>query len=163
MIDFFEQQQQPNRTMRRCGPTPALTIIQRFTIKLRRRRSPWLLYGRREVLQRRVYLLLLVISMPKLVREERMRNFTSGPTTAKKRTGGEAFRVYAGRGFHPVERTILKRFCLTDVAVVPKFYTGSDHRLFRKYRYASKLLRRFRNGQHEKYDRLVEHLHDSEI
>ncbi|KAK6735153.1 hypothetical protein RB195_018376 [Necator americanus] len=25
-----------------------------------------------------------------------------------------------------------KRFCLTDVAVVPKFYTGSDHRLLRK-------------------------------
>ncbi|KAK6762468.1 hypothetical protein RB195_023260 [Necator americanus] len=24
-----------------------------------------------------------------------------------------------------------KRFCLTDVAVVPKFYTGSDHRLLR--------------------------------
>ncbi|XGW22546.1 hypothetical protein V3C99_005069, partial [Haemonchus contortus] len=24
-----------------------------------------------------------------------------------------------------------RRFCLTDVAVVPKFYTGSDHRLLR--------------------------------
>ncbi|KAK6763543.1 hypothetical protein RB195_024025 [Necator americanus] len=27
--------------------------------------------------------------------------------------------------------TVNKRFCLTDVAVVSKFYTGSDHRLFR--------------------------------
>ncbi|ETN74712.1 endonuclease/exonuclease/phosphatase family protein [Necator americanus] len=65
-----------------------------------------------------------------------------------------------------------KRFCLTDVAVVPKYYTGSDHRLLRErfsfirraekaqkeksqgyhqlgsLRYASWLLGRFRNGQH---------------
>ncbi|KAK6750145.1 hypothetical protein RB195_002253 [Necator americanus] len=26
---------------------------------------------------------------------------------------------------------VSKRFCLTDVAIVPKFYTGSDHRLLR--------------------------------
>ncbi|XGW33843.1 hypothetical protein V3C99_017927 [Haemonchus contortus] len=26
-----------------------------------------------------------------------------------------------------------RRFCLTDVAVVPKFYTGSDHRLSARF------------------------------
>ncbi|KAK6737188.1 hypothetical protein RB195_019714 [Necator americanus] len=81
-----------------------------------------------------------------------------------------------------------KRFCLTDVGVVPKFYTGSDHRLLRgKFSFtrraekAAKL--RERNPRtiinwdlfatlagfwedsamdniDEEYDRLVEHLHD---
>ncbi|KAK6737422.1 hypothetical protein RB195_019865 [Necator americanus] len=81
-----------------------------------------------------------------------------------------------------------KRFCLTDVAVVPKFYTGSDHRLLRGRfsftRRAEKAAKfRERNPRttinwdlfatlalfwedsamdniDEEYDRLVEHLHD---
>ncbi|KAK6744931.1 hypothetical protein RB195_011569 [Necator americanus] len=81
-----------------------------------------------------------------------------------------------------------KRFCLTDVAVVPKFYTGSDHRLLRGRfsftRRAEKAAKfRGRNPRtiinwdlfatlagfwedsaidniDEEYDRLVEHLHD---
>ncbi|KAK6762178.1 hypothetical protein RB195_023046 [Necator americanus] len=81
-----------------------------------------------------------------------------------------------------------KRFSLTDVAVVPKFYTGSDHRLLRgKFsftRRAEKAAKfRERNPRtainwdlfatlagfwedsamdniDEEYDRLVEHLHD---
>ncbi|KAK6732299.1 hypothetical protein RB195_016592 [Necator americanus] len=81
-----------------------------------------------------------------------------------------------------------KRFCLTDVAVVPKFYTGSDHRLLRGRfsftRRAEKPIKyRRRNPRtiinwdlfatlagfwedsamdniDEEYDRPVEHLHD---
>ncbi|KAK6745869.1 hypothetical protein RB195_012155 [Necator americanus] len=81
-----------------------------------------------------------------------------------------------------------KRFCLTDVSVVPKFYTGSDHRLLRGRfsftRRAEKAAKfRERNPRttinwdlfatlagfwedsamdniDEEYDRLVEHLHD---
>ncbi|KAK6752313.1 hypothetical protein RB195_003621 [Necator americanus] len=81
-----------------------------------------------------------------------------------------------------------KRFCLTDVAVVPKFYTGSDHRLLRGRfsftRRAEKAAKfRGRNPRtiinwdlfatlagfwedsamdniDKEYDRLVEHLHD---
>ncbi|KAK6763002.1 hypothetical protein RB195_023635 [Necator americanus] len=38
-----------------------------------------------------------------------------------------------GGGYHTeIDHIIIsKRFCLTDVAVVPKFYNGSDHRLLR--------------------------------
>ncbi|KAK6736143.1 hypothetical protein RB195_019052 [Necator americanus] len=81
-----------------------------------------------------------------------------------------------------------RRFCLTDVAVVPKFYTGSDHRLPRRRfsftRRAEKAAKfRERNLRNvincdlfatlsgfwedsamdnidEEYDRLAEHLHD---
>ena len=82
-----------------------------------------------------------------------------------------------------------RRFCLTDVAVVPKFYTGSDHRLLRaRFHFSMRVERasKFRkrsprtviNWDHftslvsswedsvienidEEYHRLVEHLHDS--
>ncbi|KAK6764564.1 hypothetical protein RB195_024764 [Necator americanus] len=81
-----------------------------------------------------------------------------------------------------------KRFCLTDVAVVPKFYTGSDHRLLRgrfSFTRRAEKAAKFtgRNPRTiinmdlfatlagfwedsgmdnigEEYDRLVEHLHD---
>ncbi|KAK6735640.1 hypothetical protein RB195_018702 [Necator americanus] len=68
-----------------------------------------------------------------------------------------------------------KRFCLTGVAVVLKFYTGLDHRLLR-----GRFIRNIRtiiywdlfatlagfwedstmDNIDEEYDRLVEHLHD---
>ncbi|XGW34027.1 hypothetical protein V3C99_018074 [Haemonchus contortus] len=82
-----------------------------------------------------------------------------------------------------------RRFCLTDVAVVPKFCTGSDHRLLRarfffsvrgeravKFRQrssktsinwdhfaylASKWEDSVIDNIDEEYNRLVEHLHDS--
>ncbi|XGW24906.1 hypothetical protein V3C99_006392, partial [Haemonchus contortus] len=82
-----------------------------------------------------------------------------------------------------------RRFCLTDVAVVQKFYTGSDHRLLRarfcfsvrgeramKFRkrspktsinwdnfasLASKWEDSVIDNIDEEYNRLVEHLHDS--
>ncbi|KAK6749006.1 hypothetical protein RB195_001550 [Necator americanus] len=81
-----------------------------------------------------------------------------------------------------------KRFCLTDVAVVPKFYTGSDHRLFRgrfSFTRREKKAAKFREKNprtiiswdlfatlagiwedsamgniDQENDRLVEHLHD---
>ncbi|KAK6749129.1 hypothetical protein RB195_001621 [Necator americanus] len=81
-----------------------------------------------------------------------------------------------------------KRFCLTDVGVVPKFYTGSDHRLLRgRFSFTKRAEKaakfRERNPRttinwdlfatlagfwedsamdniDEEYDRLVEHLHD---
>ncbi|XGW24371.1 hypothetical protein V3C99_006072 [Haemonchus contortus] len=52
-----------------------------------------------------------------------------------------------------------RRFCLTDVAVVPKFYTGSDHRLLRA-RFCFSVDSVIDNID-EEYNRLVEHLHDS--
>ncbi|KAK6749636.1 hypothetical protein RB195_001942 [Necator americanus] len=83
---------------------------------------------------------------------------------------------------------INKRFCLTDVAVVPKFNTGSDHRLLRgrvSFTRGEKKAAKFRERNprtilnwnllatlagfwkvsamdniDEEYDRLVEHLHD---
>ncbi|KAK6763712.1 hypothetical protein RB195_024151 [Necator americanus] len=55
-------------------------------------------------------------------------------------------------GYHNDQTIVSKRFWLTDVAVVPKFYTGSDHRLFRG---------RFPSTRREnidgEYERLVEH------
>ncbi|XGW34777.1 hypothetical protein V3C99_018637, partial [Haemonchus contortus] len=95
-----------------------------------------------------------------------------------------------GGQFHnEIDHIIVNRkFCLTDVAVVPKFYTGSDHRLLRaRFRFSVRGERaaKFRkrspktvvNWDHfaslaslwedsvndnidEEYDRLVEHLHD---
>ncbi|KAK6765521.1 hypothetical protein RB195_025436 [Necator americanus] len=83
---------------------------------------------------------------------------------------------------------VSKSFCLTDVAVVPKFYTGSDHRLLRgRFFFTRKAEKtamfRERNSRtiinwdlfgtlagfwedsamdniDKEYDRLVEHLHD---
>ncbi|EYC36870.1 hypothetical protein Y032_0849g2676 [Ancylostoma ceylanicum] len=43
-----------------------------------------------------------------------------------------------------------RRYCLTDVGVVPKFYTGSDHRLLRARFFFL-----------EEYERLIQHLRDS--
>nr|CDJ88010.1 endonuclease-reverse transcriptase [Haemonchus contortus] len=95
-----------------------------------------------------------------------------------------------GGQFHnEIDHIIVKRkFCLTDVAVVPKFYTGSDHRLLRpRFRFpvrgerAAKFRKRspktvvnwdnfaslaslwedsVNDNIDEEYDRLVEHLHD---
>ncbi|KAK6749171.1 hypothetical protein RB195_001649 [Necator americanus] len=105
------------------------------------------------------------------------------------------FSAYAGRGSHSVEGAVIneidhiivnKRFCLTDFAVVPKFYTRSDHRLLRgrfsftrREEKAAKLRdpRTILNWDllatpagfwedsamdniDEEYNRLVEHLHD---
>ncbi|EYB94061.1 hypothetical protein Y032_0176g561 [Ancylostoma ceylanicum] len=66
-----------------------------------------------------------------------------------------------------------RRFCLTDVGVVPKFYTGSDHRLLRarfffsrKGEKAANTLAGFWedtvvNNIDEEYERLIQHLRDS--
>ncbi|KAK6762626.1 hypothetical protein RB195_023374 [Necator americanus] len=59
-IDSFEQltTRIGRLRIRKCGPTPALTIRRlRFNIKLRRKRSRTFLYAPGEVLPRRSYLL----------------------------------------------------------------------------------------------------------
>ncbi|ETN84130.1 hypothetical protein NECAME_17228 [Necator americanus] len=133
--------------MRRCGPTPALTIFVAY--------APTSSYDEEE--------------KPSSLR-----------WTWKSPGGG-----YRNEIDHII---VNKRFCLTDVAVVPKFYTGSDHRLLRGRfsftRRAEKAVKfRGRNPRtiinwdlfatlagfwedyridniDEEYDRLVEHLHD---
>ncbi|ETN69854.1 hypothetical protein NECAME_15029 [Necator americanus] len=138
-IDSFEQltTQIGRLRMRKCGPTPALTIF--------------------------------VAYKPSSLRW-------------KWESPGGGYR-------NEIDHIIVnKRFCLTDVGVVPKFYTGSDHRLLRgrfsSTRRAEKAAK-FRernlrttinwdlfatlagfwedsamNNIDEEYDRLVEHLHD---
>uniref|UniRef100_A0A7I4XVX9 Endo/exonuclease/phosphatase domain-containing protein n=1 Tax=Haemonchus contortus TaxID=6289 RepID=A0A7I4XVX9_HAECO len=96
-----------------------------------------------------------------------------------------------GGQFHnEIDHIIFNRkFCLTDVAVVPKFYTGSDHRLLRArfcFSLRGERAMKFRklslktsinwdnfaslasewedsviDNIDEEYNRLVEHLHDS--
>ncbi|KAE9418252.1 hypothetical protein Angca_003518, partial [Angiostrongylus cantonensis] len=45
----------------------------------------------------------------------------------------------SGEYHNEIDHIIVNRkFCLTDVAVVPKFYTGSDHRLLRARFYFSR-------------------------
>ncbi|KAK6757259.1 hypothetical protein RB195_015216 [Necator americanus] len=130
----------------------------RSNIKLRRR-SRSFLYGPGEVLSRRSC--LHAISTPKLVQEERLRNFTSGLTAfngMNRRRGSPSsslrlrpyMRTSEHEQFHkPFSLCTLespdggyrnevdyiiasKRFYPTDIAVVPKFYTGSDHTLLRE-------------------------------
>ncbi len=95
-----------------------------------------------------------------------------------------------GKYHNEIDHVIVnRRFCLTDVAVVPKFYTGSDHRLLRaKFLFTRKgekaAIFKKRNPKmktnwdlynslasfwedtvidniDEEYDRLIKHLHDS--
>ncbi|KAK6735544.1 hypothetical protein RB195_018638 [Necator americanus] len=95
----------------------------------------------------------------------------------------------SGGGYrNGIDHIVNKRFCLTDVAVVPKFYTGSDHRLLRgrlSFTKRAEKAAKFRERNprtiinwnlfatlagfwedsamdniDEEYDRLVEHLHD---
>uniref|UniRef100_A0A7I4Z4L0 Reverse transcriptase domain-containing protein n=1 Tax=Haemonchus contortus TaxID=6289 RepID=A0A7I4Z4L0_HAECO len=99
-------------------------------------------------------------------------------------------RELPGGQFHiEIDHIIFnRRFCLTDVAVVPKFYAGSDHRLRARFcisvrgekamKFRKRSLKISINWDHfaslasewkdsvidnidEEYNRLVEHLHDS--
>ncbi|EYB98538.1 hypothetical protein Y032_0130g1527 [Ancylostoma ceylanicum] len=70
---------------------------------------------------------------------ERLSEFIMTTRTIHGNSNSRSQPSYGGRGSHPVESIIMKSttsssteaFCLTDVGVVPKFYTGSDHRLLR--------------------------------
>ncbi|EYC17374.1 hypothetical protein Y032_0031g2434 [Ancylostoma ceylanicum] len=89
----------------------------------------------------------LATSTPRLALEELQRNSTLVPTaysgaTTKTIYGNSQFQKPTslrwtwespgGEYHNEIDHIIVnRRFCLTDVGVVPKFYTGSDHRLLR--------------------------------
>ncbi|KAK6749042.1 hypothetical protein RB195_001576 [Necator americanus] len=220
-IDSFEQRTTRigRLRMRRCGPTPALTIFVAY--------APTSSYDEEEVKA-------FYMDLEKFYREDHAFykviigdfNAKVGPRrtpeelhigthglqwndqgemlsefimTTKTIYGNSQFQKPSslrwtwespGGGYrNGIDQIIVnKRFCLTDVAVVPKFYTGSDHRLLRGRfsftRRAEKAAKfRGRNPRtvinwdlfatlagfwedsamdniDEEYDRLVEHLHD---
>ncbi|KAK6749248.1 hypothetical protein RB195_001697 [Necator americanus] len=141
-IDSFEQltTRIGRLRMRRCGSTPALTIFVAY--------APTSNYEEEEVEA-------FYMDLEKFYREDHAFyqvmfgdfNAKVGPrrTPEELHIGTHGLQwneksppLYAGRGsrgggYHnEIDHIIVnKRFCLTDVAVVPKFYTGSDHRLFR--------------------------------
>ncbi|ETN81314.1 hypothetical protein RB195_008130 [Necator americanus] len=201
-IDSFEQltTRIGRLRMRRCGPTPALTIFVAY--------APTSSYEEEEVEA-------FYIDLEKFYREDHAFykviighfNATIGPRRTPEELhigtktihGNSQFQKPSslrwtwesnGGGYgNEIDHIIVnKRFCLTDAAVVPKFYTGLDHRLLRGRfsftRRAEKAAKfRWRNPRtiinwdlfttlagfgedsamddiDEEYDRLVEHLHD---
>ncbi|ETN85259.1 hypothetical protein NECAME_06485 [Necator americanus] len=211
-IDSFEQFTTRIRRlrMRRCGPTPALTIFFAY--------APTSSYEEEEKFYRDDHAFYKVIisgfnakvdprKTPEELhigthglqwneRGERLSDFIMTTTTihgnsqfqepsSLRWTWGSPDRGYLNEIDHII---VIKRFCLTDVAVVLKFYTGSDHRLLRGRfsftRRAEKSAKfRERNPKttiswdlfatltgfweysamdniDEEYDRLVEHLHN---
>ncbi|EYC24770.1 hypothetical protein Y032_0013g2100 [Ancylostoma ceylanicum] len=126
-IDSFEQLTTRIgrlRLRRRCGSTPALTVFVAY--------APTPSYDEDEIeafymdLEKfyredhTFYKVIVGDFNAKIGPEERLRNFTS----TWESPGGE----YHNEIDHII---VNRRFCLTDVGVVPKFYTGSDHRLLR--------------------------------
>ncbi|KAK6739429.1 hypothetical protein RB195_008113 [Necator americanus] len=220
-IDSFEQLRTRigRLQMRRCGPTPALTIFVAYT--------PTSSYDEKEVEA-------FYMDLEKFYREDHAFykviigdfNAKIGPKrtpeelhigthglqwndqgerlsyfimTTKTILGNSQFQKPSslrwtwespGGGYrNEIDHIIVnKRFCLTDVAVVPKFYTGSDHRLLRgRFSFTRRAERaakfRWRNPRtiinwdlfatlagfwedsamdniDKEYDRLVEHLHN---
>ncbi|KAK6751612.1 hypothetical protein RB195_003182 [Necator americanus] len=162
--------------MRRCGPTPALTTFLAY--------APTSSYDEEEVET-------FYIDMEKFYREDRaFYKVIIGDLNAEKPSSPRWTWESPGGGYcNEIDHIIVnKRFCLTDVGVVPKFYTGSDHRLLRgRYPFtrraekAAKCRERnprtiinwdlfatlagfwedyARDNIGEEYDRLLEHLHD---
>ncbi|KAK6751079.1 hypothetical protein RB195_002821 [Necator americanus] len=198
-IDSFEQltTRIGRLRMRRCGPTPALTIFVAY--------APTSSYEEEEVeafymdlekFYQEDHAFYKVIIGDFNAQGERLSEFIM---TTKTIHGNSQFQKPSslrwtwespGGGYrNEIDHIIVnKRFCLTDVGVVPKFYTGSDHRLLRGRfsftRRAEKAAKfRERNPRtiinwdlfatlagfwedsamdniDEEYDRLVEHLHD---
>ncbi|KAK6749514.1 hypothetical protein RB195_001867 [Necator americanus] len=176
-IDSFELTTRIERLrMGRCGPTPALTIFVAY--------APTSSYEEEEVEA-------FYMGLKKFYREDHaFYKAIIGDFNAKKPSSLRWTWESPGGGYrNEIDHIIVnKKFCLTDVVVVPKFYTGSDHRLLRgKFpftRRAEKAAKfRERNPRttinwdlfatpagfwedsamdniDEEYDRLVEHLHD---
>ncbi|KAK6734446.1 hypothetical protein RB195_017932 [Necator americanus] len=205
--------------MRRCGPTPALTIfvayaptssyeeeeVEAFYMDLEKfYREDHAFYKviigdfNAKVGPRRTPEELL-IETPGLQWNDQGERLSEFIMTTKTIHGNSQFQRPSslrwtwespGGGYrNEIDHIIVnKRFCLTDVGVVPKFYTGSDHRLLRGRfsftRRAEKAAKfRERNSRttinwdlfatlagfwedsamdniDEEYDRLIEHLHD---
>ncbi|KAK6751618.1 hypothetical protein RB195_003188 [Necator americanus] len=177
-IDSFEQltTRIGRLRMRRCGPIPALTIFVAY--------APTSSYEEEEVEA-------FYMDLEKFYQEDHaFYKVIIGDFNAEKPSSLRWTWESLGGGYcNEIDHTIVnKRFCLTDVGVVPKFYTGSDHRLLRGRfsftRRAEKAAKfRERNPRttinwdlfatladfwedsamdniDEEYDRLVEHLHD---
>ncbi|KAK6735800.1 hypothetical protein RB195_018816 [Necator americanus] len=175
-IDSFEQltTRIGRLRMRRCGPIPALTIFVVY--------APTSSYEEVEA---------FYMDLEKFYQEDHaFYKVIVGDFNAKKPSSLRWTWESPGGGYrNEIDHIIVnKRFCLTDVGVVPKFYTGSDHRLLRGRfsftRRAEKAAKfRERNPRttinwdlfatlagfwedsamdniDEEYDRLVEHLHD---
>ncbi|KAK6744558.1 hypothetical protein RB195_011341 [Necator americanus] len=137
---------------RRCGPASLDHLYRlRSNIKLLRRGSRSFLYGPREVLQRRSYLYKVIvgdfnakigprttsgelnIETHGLQRNEEGERLSEFIMTTKTIHGNPQFQKpsslrwtweSSGGGYHnEIDHIIVsKRFCLTDVAVVPRFY-----------------------------------------
>ncbi|KAK6757103.1 hypothetical protein RB195_015120 [Necator americanus] len=177
-IDSFEQltTRIGRLRMRRCGPTPALTIFVAY--------APTSSYEEEEVEA-------FYMDLEKFYREDHaFYKVIIGDFNAKKPSSLRWTWESPGGGYrNEIDHIIVnKRFCLTDVAVVPKFYTGSDHRLLRGRfsftRRAEKTAKFSKRNPRttinwdlfatlagfwedsamdnidEEYDRLVKHLHD---
>ncbi|KAK6744058.1 hypothetical protein RB195_011013 [Necator americanus] len=135
--------------MKRCGPTPALTIFVAY--------PPTSSYEEEEV---EAFYMDLENSTPKLAQEERRRNFTSGPTAYNGTTKWRGSPILYGIGPSPPSRKIFLHKKSRESRQVQREESQGYHELG-SLCYASRLLGRFRNGQHrEEYDRLVGHLHD---
>uniref|UniRef100_A0A7I4XYF7 Reverse transcriptase domain-containing protein n=1 Tax=Haemonchus contortus TaxID=6289 RepID=A0A7I4XYF7_HAECO len=185
--------------LRRCGSVPALTIFVAY--------APTSSYEEEEMeafymdlgrLYREDHTFFKVIvgdfnakTGPRRTAEELHIGLTEWNGMSRKLSHLRWTWESPGGQFHNETDHIIfnRRFCLTDVAVVPKFYTGSDHRLLRarfcfsvrgeramKFRKRSpktsinwdnfaSLARKWEDSVidniDEEYNRLVEHLHDS--
>ncbi|KAK6760600.1 hypothetical protein RB195_021894 [Necator americanus] len=195
---LFRTTYDPNWTsaekMRRCGPTPALTIFVAY--------APTSSYEEEEVEA-------FYMDLEKFYREDRafckviIGDFNSkvGPRRKPEELhigthglqwndqGERLSEFIMTRYRNEIDHIIVnKRFCLTDVAVVPKFCTRSDHRLLQErfsFTRREEKAAKFREEHprtiinwdlfamlagfwedsavdniDEEYDRLVEHLHD---
>ncbi|XGW32199.1 hypothetical protein V3C99_010407 [Haemonchus contortus] len=169
--------------LRRCGSTPTLTIFVAY--------APKSSYEEEE-------LEAFYMDLERLYREDHTFfkvivgdfNAKIGPRRTKPSHLRWTWESPGGQFHNEIDHIIFnRRFCLTDVAVVPKFYTGSDHRLLRArfcFSVRGERAMKFRkrspktsiNWDHfaslaskwedsvihnidDEYNRLVEHLHDS--
>nr|CDJ93847.1 Endonuclease exonuclease phosphatase and RNA-directed DNA polymerase (reverse transcriptase) domain containing protein [Haemonchus contortus] len=205
--------------LRRCGSTPALTIFVAYApTSSYEEEELEAFYMDLERLYRGNHTpsswSSSVILTPRFSLEERLKSFTSGLTEWNEQGerlvefimsthtihGNSRFQKQShlrwtwespGGQFHDeIDHIIFnRRFCLTDDAVVSKFYTGSDHHLLRArfcfsmrgeraMKFRKRSLKTSINWDHfasiasewedsvshnidEEYNRLVEHLYDS--
>ncbi|KAK6764088.1 hypothetical protein RB195_024423 [Necator americanus] len=190
-IDSFEQltTRIGRLWMRRCGPTPALTIFVAYAPTSSYEEEVKAFYMDLEKFYREDHAFYKVIIWDfnaKRLSEFIMTTKTiHGNSQHKKPSSLRWTWESPGGGYrNEIDYIIVsERFCLTEDAVVPKFYTGSDHRLLRRRfsltRRAKKAAKfRERNPKaiinwdlfatlagfwedsaiDEEYDRLVEHL-----
>ncbi|KAK6761835.1 hypothetical protein RB195_022791 [Necator americanus] len=195
-IDRFEQLtiRIGRLRMRRCGPTPALTIFVAY--------APTSSYEEEEVeafymeLEKfyredhAFYKVICGISTPNFAQEERLRKFTSGLTAYNGVNSKKALEFIMttktihensqfqkpfslcwmweslGGGYrNEIDHIIAsKRFCPTDIAVVPKFHIERNPTTIINSNLFATLVGSWQDytihSIDEEYDQLVEHLYD---